>query len=83
MCLMKQLMSLRHIDICLVLMFAVFAVAIIVGIVVTSKEEIAIYVYRKVTAITERIESFNKQFSYQDEFDPDWMDAQKYMESKR
>ena len=82
MCLMKQLMSLRHIDICLVLMFAVFAVAIITGIVVTSKEEIAICVYRKITAIIESVEAFNKQFAYDDEFQ-EWMDAQKYMESKR
>ena len=80
---MVQLMSMRHIDICLILLFVVFSVAIVAGMIIVSQEQLARWVYRKVNALIVKVEAFNKRFSYEDEFDPEWMDAQKFVESER
>lgn len=78
-----QLMSLRGIDICLILLFVLFSVAIVAGMIIVSQEEIARWVYWKVNALISKVEAFSKRFSYDDAFDPEWMDAQKFMESER
>lgn len=78
-----QLMALRGIDICLILLFVLFSVAIVAGMIIVSQEQIARWVYRKVNAFVVKVEAFSKRYSYEDEFDPEWMDAQKFMESER
>lgn len=80
---LTQLMALRGIDICLILLFVLFSVAIVAGMIIVSQEQIARWVYRKVNAFIVKVEAFSKRYSYEDEFDPEWMDSKKFMESER
>ena len=79
----QTLLSFRRIDICLILMFAVFAIAIVLSMLILNSEEIATYVFRKMENHTQKIEAFNRRYAYHDEYDSEWMDYKRFKETEK
>lgn len=79
----QTLLSFRRIDICLILMFAVFAAAIVLSMLILNSEKIATYVFRKLENLTQKIEAFNRRYSYHDEYDSEWMDYKRFKETEK
>ena len=80
---LKAFCSFRWEDQVLVVAFVIFAISIVLGLVITSKEEIAVWTYRKVNKLIEKLQEWTAILSDDEPFDASWMDAEKYAEANR
>ena len=77
-----MLFSLRWQDQCVIVLSTILVVSIIIGIVLTSRNELAVWTYRKVNKLIKKLESLTEWLSDDEAFDPEWMDAEKWRESR-
>lgn len=74
--------TLRWEDQCVIVLATILVVSIIIGIVLTSRNELAVWTYRKVNKLIEKLENLTEWLSDDEAFDPEWMDAKKWEESR-
>ena len=75
--------SLRWQDQCVVALTTMLVFSIIVGVVLTSRNELAVWLRRKIQILIAKLESLTEWLSDDEAFDPEWMDAEKWGESRR
>lgn len=75
--------SLRWQDQCVVALTTMLVFSIIVGVVLTSRNELAVWLRRKIMILIAKLESLTEWLSDDESFDPEWMDAAKWEESRR
>ena len=75
--------SLRWQDQCVVALTTMLVFSIIVGVVLTSRNELAVWLRRKIQILIAKLESLTEWLSDDEAFDPEWMDAENWGESRR
>lgn len=78
-----RFLSLRWQDQCVVALTTMLVFSIIAGVVLTSRNELAVWLRRKIMILIAKLESLTEWLSDDEAFDPEWMDAAKWEESRR
>ena len=78
---LRYIFSLRPIDICLVIMFTLFAVSITAGILILSIEDLRKWACRKMYSWAEKLENWKTLMTDDIPYEP-WMDYQKWKETR-
>lgn len=80
----KEFLTFRGIDQCLIILFMLFSLAVIAGLIITSREELEREARRLIWRAIVKLETWEASFLRdEDPFDPEWMDSEKYREAMR
>jgi len=80
--LIEYIGTLRREDIYLVIAFFAFCVYIVAALWVVNHDSLRIKITDKLMAWTEKVEAFNAKYSYNDQYDSEWMDYDKWRASR-
>ena len=79
----KEFLTFRGIDQCLIILFMIFSLAVIAGLIITGREEMEREARRLIWRVIVKLETWEAAVLRDDEpFDASWMEYKKWKETR-